>query len=180
VKIQARENAAAMPQTQEGAPDSKAGAHLESILKGKVVILGIGNRLRGDDGFGPALMDRLRGKIRAACIDAGTVPESYAGKVARENPDTILLVDAAHLARAPGEFEILDKDAIAEVGFTTHDMSPRLVIAYLDKETGAAIYMLAVQPESVAFGEGLSPSVARALDCIRDLLCRRLGPGAKP
>jgi hypothetical protein len=31
----------------------------KNILKGKVVILGIGNTLRRDDGFGPALIERL-------------------------------------------------------------------------------------------------------------------------
>ena len=34
---------------------------LKDILKGKIVILGIGNMLRGDDGFGPALVGALEG-----------------------------------------------------------------------------------------------------------------------
>ena len=63
----------------------------------KIVLVGIGNPLRGDDGFGPALIAALDGQVRAVCIDAGTAPESYAGKIIKENPDTVVFVDAADL-----------------------------------------------------------------------------------
>jgi Ni,Fe-hydrogenase maturation factor len=31
------------------------------------------------------------------CINAVTIPENYIGRIAREEPETILIVDAAHL-----------------------------------------------------------------------------------
>ena len=65
------------------------------VLRGKTVIVGMGNPLRGDDGFGPALIERLRGKVSATCIDAGIAPENYVGRIVKETPDTILLVDVA-------------------------------------------------------------------------------------
>ena len=77
------------------------------ILKGKTVIVGIGNSLRGDDGLGPELILKLQGKLKAVCIDAGNSPESYTGKIVKENPDTILLVDAVHLNLPPGQYRLL-------------------------------------------------------------------------
>ena len=140
------------------------------LLKGKVVFIGIGNPLRGDDGFGPALIEKLKGCTDAVCIDAGSAPENYAGKIIKENPDTIVIADATHLGKEPGEYEMLKKDDILKSGFTTHDQSPDMFIGYLEKETGADIYMLAVQPESVSFGEEMSGSVERAIEEIVSFL----------
>ena len=53
------------------APDAKSRIRSVFGAKGKVVIVGIGNLLRGDDGFGPALIERLSGNVEARCIDAG-------------------------------------------------------------------------------------------------------------
>ena len=133
------------------------------ILKGKLVIVGIGNPLRGDGGFGPRLVEEVRGKIEAVCIDAGSAPESYTGKIARETPDTILLVDAVHLNKKPGEFSLLKKEEILKSGFSTHDMSPNLFIEYLEQQTRAAIYLLGVQPTDISFGAEMSEPVKDAI-----------------
>lgn len=136
---------------------------LKDILKGKVVIMGIGNPLKGDDGFGPALIAELQGKVSAVCIDAGTAPETYGGKAVKEDPDTILIVDAVHLARNAGEYELLVKDDILKTGMTTHDLSPRLFLDYLQSQTKADIYLLGLQPKHVSFGEDMSLPVKKAL-----------------
>ena len=136
---------------------------LSAILKGKVVLVGIGNPLRGDDGFGPAFVQALDGQVRAVCIDTGTVPESYAGKIIKQNPDTILFVDAADLGLAPGVSEILGKKDILKTGFTTHDLSPALLIEYLESQISAEIYLLGVQPKVTVFGSEMSPEVFQTL-----------------
>ncbi|MFC1807486.1 hydrogenase 3 maturation endopeptidase HyCI [Candidatus Omnitrophota bacterium] len=139
---------------------------LKDILKGKVVIVGIGNILRGDDGFGPALIENLKPVIKAICIDVGTAPENYAGKIAKEDPDTILIVDAVDLDLAPGEFDIIRKDEILETGFTTHDMSPKMFIGFLESETRADIFMLGLQPKSINFGDDMSNIIKESLETI--------------
>jgi len=138
--------------------------------KGKVVIVGIGNLLRSDDGLGVVLIQRLKDKIKAPCIDVGTAPENYAGSIAKEAPDTILLVDALHLDLAPGKYEILKKQDILNSGFSTHDLSPKMFIEYLEKTTKANIYLLGVQPASVAFGEELSAEVETTLKRLEKLI----------
>jgi hydrogenase 3 maturation protease len=142
----------------------------KDILKGKVVIVGIGNIMRGDDSFGPELVKRLNGCVDAVCIDAGTAPENYTGKIKKESPDTILIADAVHLDLAPGGYRILKKDDILKCGFTTHDISPNMLIEYLEKETGADIYMLGIQPKHLSFGEEMSEEVKKALgDIIKSI-----------
>ena len=143
---------------------------LKTLFQGKVVIVGIGNTLRGDDGFGPALISRLKGKVKAVCLDAGSAPENYSGKIIKEKPDTILIVDALHLGKSPGEFEILKKDDIVKSGFSTHDISPNMFIEYLQDQTHADIYMLGLQPKNVSFGEGMCDSVKAAVEEITNLI----------
>jgi hydrogenase 3 maturation protease len=135
----------------------------QPVLRGKTVIVGIGNALRGDDGFGPALIERLRGKVSAICIDAGNAPENYVGRIIKEAPDTILLVDVAHLDLEPGQYRLLEPDDIVPSGLTTHDMSSRMLIAFLQEQTQATILMLAVQPQQVSLGESLSACVTETL-----------------
>jgi len=143
---------------------------LKDILKGKVIIVGVGNRMRGDDGFGPELVDRLKGKIKAECLDVGNAPENYVGKIAKVKPDTVLVLDAVHLGKQPGEYEVLEKSDIANLGFTTHDIPLSMFMQFLENESGAKIYMLGVEPEKVSFGRGMSLKISRALDEICDII----------
>ncbi len=143
---------------------------LSKVFKGRTVIVGMGNVLKGDDAFGPRLVERLKGDAKAVCIDAGSAPENYTGKIIKERPETIIIADAVHLGLKPGECDVLRKDDIVRSGFTTHDISPVMFIEYLENQTGADIYMLAVQPETVGFGEEMSDSVKKALEEISVLI----------
>ena len=59
---------------------------LKRLLIGKVVIVGIGNSLRGDDALGPLLVERLKERVKVPCIDAGRSLENYIGKILKEEP----------------------------------------------------------------------------------------------
>lgn len=143
---------------------------LKNILKGKIVIIGVGNVLQGDDAFGPLLIERIKDNVDAVCIDAGSAPENYAGKIAKLKPDTVLIVDAVHLGLKPGEYEILQKKDITENTFTTHNLSPAMFIGYLQKEINAAIYVLGMQPEDISFGREISTSAGKTLKEVSQLI----------
>lgn len=142
----------------------------KNIFRGKTVIVGIGNTMKGDDGLGPELVKRLNDKIKAFCIDAGVTPENHVGKIAAEKPDTVMLIDAAHLNKKPGAYGILDSRDISRSGLTTHDISPSMFIEYLKAQTGAAIFLLGVQPGDISFGARISERVAKAIDKIEKLI----------
>jgi len=156
----------------------------DDILKGKIIIVGVGNTLRGDDGFGPALIEKLKKNFEEIgdrqyksipiLIDAGNAPENYAGKIAKKKPDTILIVDAIDLGLKPGEYEIIKRTDMVETGFTTHNMSLSMFIEFLEKETGAEIYILGVQPKNVNLGEEISVSIQNTLDEISRLIFGQL------
>jgi len=143
---------------------------LRDIFKQKVAIVGIGNIMKGDDGFGPALVEKLNGKIKAACIDVGSTPENYVSTIVKQNPDVILLVDAMHLDLDPGCYAVLKPDEVLKSGFTTHDISPRMFIEYLKTQTKADVYMLGVQPQTISLGDEMSGSVKRTLEELEALI----------
>ena len=143
---------------------------LKDLFKKKLVIVGIGNILKGDDGFGPCLIERLNGKVKAKCIDAGTSPENQTGAIKKEKPEAILIVDAAYLGSEPGEYKVLKKADIVKSGFTTHDLSPGMFIEYMESQTKADVYMLGVEPKGISFGSEMSANVKKALDEIEALI----------
>ncbi|MBD3264986.1 MAG: hydrogenase maturation protease [Candidatus Omnitrophica bacterium] len=140
------------------------------IFKGKVVFIGVGNPLRGDDGFGSRFIRRLEGLRNVVCFDAGSTPENYTGKIIKEKPDTIVIVDAVHLGGPAGTYQILKPDEISKSGFSTHDISLTMFVDYVKSHLRANMYLLAVQPENISFGEGLSPALENALRRIEELV----------
>ena len=150
---------------------------LKELLKGKIVIVGIGHPLRGDDALGPCLVKRLEGHTDALCIDAGSAPENYLGKIIKASPDVVLFIDAVDFNKEPGYYKILKQEEILKTGLTTHDLSPRMLIEYLAVETKARIYLLGIQPKDLKIGQELSEPVQKALnelECLlKGLLCTR-------
>jgi len=145
-------------------------SHLKLHLSGKAVVLGIGNTLRSDDGVGSLLVNGISGKVPFIVYDGSSSPENYLGKIIKDNPDNILLVDAVDFGGKPGEFTVLEGESVETVNFfSTHDASISFAIDYLKKslpDTG--ILVLAIQPASIAFGEGLSAEVCKTLELLKE------------
>ncbi len=139
------------------------GDPLREILKGKVIIVGVGNPLCGDDGLGPLLVGRLARRFRHLCIDAGDTLERHLGRIVRENPDTVLLVDAVHLGSAPGGHALLEPGELEEVGFSTHRLPLKMQLEELKQRVGSRIYLLAVQPRRLELGKRVCGEVKRSL-----------------
>jgi hydrogenase 3 maturation protease len=131
-------------------------SELKNVLKGRVTIVGMGNKMRGDDGFGPILSSRIKGKISANVINTDLTPENHLKEIRESKPDTILLVDAADFKGIAGEARIFKKSDIPPYGLSTHNMSPALFLSLLETDTKAHIYMLAVQPQKTDVSSTLS------------------------
>jgi len=141
--------------------------HLKPHLLGKVIILGIGNTLRSDDGLGSILAGRIKDKVPFKVFDTGVTPENYLGKIIAEAPDTVLLIDAVDFGGEPGEFRILEQEELKTANlFSTHNASLSLSINYLQKNLKVDIIILIVQPKNISFGGTLSPEVTESLNKI--------------
>ena len=145
-------------------------SQLQEKLTGKVVVLCVGSRSRGDDIFGPLVARQLSSKVSTEVFDAENVPENYLGKIAKLKPDTVLLVDAAHFEGEPGEVRLLDPQELQESSFSTHSASLKLIEDYFQAECNAKVFMLAAQPKHVSFGVPPSPEIIAAVDLVVEIL----------
>ena len=133
------------------------------------VIIGVGNRLRGDDAVGCAVIDELAGLEGAALFDVGSSPENYIEPVARLKPARILFVDACDFGGKPGEFRLFSRAEFEELAYgllSTHTLPLHLTAEMLAQETKASIELLGVQPLSIEFNQPLSEPVRSGLPAV--------------
>jgi hydrogenase 3 maturation protease len=136
-------------------------------FKGKILILGVGNPLKQDDGAGPYFIQKFKeqGRDQIELLDAGLAPENYTGKIKQIKPDTLIIVDAVDLGSAPGTVRVLSADDIAVQGFSTHNVSLKTFVGFLKEDLPELeVAVVGIQPKKTDLGEGLSPEVRKAVD----------------
>jgi hydrogenase 3 maturation protease len=136
----------------------------------RLVLVGVGNPLRGDDGVGSLLARRMRERGRACVFDGGTAPENCGEPIAALAPETVLVVDAARCGGDAGAVKIFRSGEIAGGALSTHDQSLRVLAHYLRGRCGCEMLILGVEPASVGIGEGLSAPVRATLDEMEAIL----------
>jgi hydrogenase 3 maturation protease len=153
-------------------------AILRRRLRGTIVIVGVGNTLRSDDGAGPRLvrmlearLDRVNAPVRRLhLIDCQETPENYMGSIVRLQPDTIIVVDSGTLGMSSGEMGILEANDLTGQNPSTHRIPQALLLNRLKEETRADVFMVAIQPATTGFGEGLSARVDGAVAELSELI----------
>lgn len=145
---------------------------LEEFSRGSLCILGVGNRMRGDDGAGSLLIDKIKGRAAADCIDAGVAPENFLEKAARGGFDAVLIVDTADFGGTPGEMRIFDIEAVAGGSLSTHAISLPATADYLKARCSARIVFLAFQGQTMDLGEGPGKAVSEAVDLLAETLSK--------
>ncbi len=133
----------------------------------RVLVAGVGNVLRGDDGFGPAvteLLDELPDGVEVIETGIGGIAllqELMAGC------DGLVLIDAVDQGEAPGTVILMRPDVPEAVHVPDiHLANPDRVLS-MAKTIGCLperLIIVGCQVSSVdTLGEGLSPEVDRAL-----------------
>jgi hydrogenase 3 maturation protease len=150
-------------------------AQLATGIHGHVVVMGIGNPCRGDDAAG-SMVAQLIGDASGVCvINAQDVPENYLRQAVGENPDTVVMIDSVDLDSSPGSVALLGKDEVAGYWPSTHRMPLSLLMDYLERETQARIFLIAIQPRHTAFMQPMSGEVDASVASIAGMLNEVLG-----
>jgi hydrogenase maturation protease len=149
----------------------------------KALLIGIGNPGRGDDGLGPALLERLAGAAPES-IPEGLIIDVPGGcaavwKYQLNIEDAALIADYdrvvfadASASAAPGTAALEPIQPAAAITFTTHELPPASVLALGQDLYGRspAAWLLAMAGSSWELGQGLSDPAAAALDIGEALL----------
>lgn len=145
--------------------DENTAAVLDAFRQlppGNVLLVGIGNSLKADDGIGPDICARLKEFIPDNVIDAGSVPENYIQVIIKKTPKVILFIDAITFGASPGTIRLFEPTELSTGGVTTHTVSLRMLSEMISKCIPAKIYIIGIQPKSTTTGDAMSREVLSA------------------
>ena len=148
-----------------------------------ILILGCGNILIGDDGFGPTVTRYLRENFTIpsdVCVfDAGTSVREilFDTILSDKKPAKIIVVDAMDCGREPGELFWLDIDGIPEVkldDFSMHQIPTSNLLRELRDLCDIEVIVMACQTASATdhVKPGLSAPVQKAVEDAARILAK--------
>ena len=156
----------------------------------KILVAGVGNVLRADDGFGVAVAERLETTELPAEI---SVVETGIGGIAlvqelQTGYDALVVVDCVDLGRPPGHVMLIEPEVVDVNELTwseRHDLLADMHLATPERAMMLAralgvlppnVLMVGCQPvDPDAVGTGLSAPVAAAVDVAVAEIVRHVG-----
>ncbi len=141
-----------------------------------VLVLGVGNKLLGDDGVGIHLVSQLSrwnhewyGAVEL--LEGGTQGLALLGSIAGRT--ALVLLDAVSLGAAPGTVHIRHDEDVLKLGChptTAHESNVRelLTAALLLGELPMRLFLVGIEPAHLGIGIGLSEPVRRAMPAALD------------
>jgi coenzyme F420 hydrogenase subunit delta len=155
---------------------------IKDLFEKSVLIFGCGNILWGDDGFGPAVIERLTEHYRlpsnVLALDVGTSIRDilFDLVLSDKKPEKIFIIDAVEYPnRKPGEVFEIPVEGIPDKktsDFSLHQFPTVNMLQELKEHSRIDIRILVAQVETIPdeVKPGLSPTMAGAIDTI----CQRL------
>jgi coenzyme F420 hydrogenase subunit delta len=160
---------------------------LPEFCRKPTLVLGCGNVLFGDDGFGCAVVEYVEkhhAVPEAVCIlDVGTSVRKllFTLCLSHVRPQRLLILDAFDAGRTPGEVFEINPDDIPAVkldDFSIHQLPTSNLLRELQESCGVEVRVLACQtgplPEEIS--QGLSPAIQAALPRAADWLIHEYLP----
>jgi hydrogenase maturation protease len=135
----------------------------------KLLVLGLGNILSGDDGIGIRIINHFIDSERqfpdVEFMDAGTAGLKLLNMM--DQTPAILAIDAAEMGLEPGASKLITPDQfgnVNDVEFSLHDLGFAETLYYAEKFfSRPATVIFAIQPDEIGQGEWLSPALEKNL-----------------
>ena len=150
--------------------DSLIKSKIDSYKNKKLLIVSIGNDLRGDDGVAPYILNQLKPSSKISLINAGEKIENHVEDIISTNPEKILFLDAADFGGKPGEMRLTTIDNISEYTLSTHRFPVKMAAGIIEQDTGIKIDFLIFQIKETALGSKMSDEVKMSADIAAKML----------
>lgn len=147
----------------------------------EILILGCGNVLFGDDGFGPEVVEYFQKNYeipeQSYIMNAGlSVREILFTLVLGEKkPRRIIILDAVDMGKTPGEIFDLDVSELPEKktdDFSMHQLPTSNLLRELKFMCGVDVRIIAVQIQNVP--EEVSPGISKIVRDSFDVVCKKI------
>ncbi len=147
---------------------------LPEYVQKRVLVLGVGNVLFGDDGFGPAAVDHLSRNcdipkdVHVMDVGTGAGDILFTVGLSPKKPEKIIILDAVDVNKKPGEIFQLKIEDLPDsklTDFSLHLFPSSNILRELRDQMNIEIIILACQAEQIpdSVRMGLSESVRKAL-----------------
>ncbi len=150
------------------------------LVRRRVLVLGIGNPGRGDDGLGAAAAERLGSRRLPGLTCDANYQLNVEDALACSRHDVVVFVDAARGLGTPFSWSEVAEEA--SLPAMTHALGPSAVLALCAALYGRRpeAHLLAVRGHRWGVGEGLSPRAEADLAAALDFLERFIRQPASP
>jgi hydrogenase 3 maturation protease len=135
----------------------------------KICIMGIGNFDRADDAVGIAVIENLeKAKLldNINLINAGPVPEAFTGVIKKQEPDILIIIDAAMMNEKPGTIRVFTEEDIDDAYMVTpHKVSMTMYMTYLKnylKDLKA--YFIGIEPGNLSYMESITEETQKSIE----------------
>ncbi len=140
----------------------------------KILVFGLGNPARQDDGLGPAFISRLeKAKLPGLTLEADYQLQVEDALLFSEQ-QLVVLVDALRSGKKPFVFKKIKPTG--EASFTTHHLSPEalLYLAQVLYERNPEVWLLGIRGYRFSLGEKLSPKAQENFEAAYKFLVKML------
>jgi len=151
----------------------------------KVLVAGVGDLLRSDDGFGPRVIRKLRGMNLPENVtveDYGTSGLDLLFDL--ENFDEVIFVDAADFEGDVGEVRVIEveprkideREAIKSINFSLHEVDLEKIIDLANSLNvlPKKVTIIGCKPKDLSLGLKLSEEVEEAIDRAIEIILEKI------
>ena len=140
----------------------------------KILIVGVGNKLFGDDGFGPEVVEYLTNHYsipeNICLLDVGTGARKilFTISLSKARPEVIVIIDAVDKGRKPGEIFDISLDEIPKEkidDFSIHQVPSSNLLKELQDLCSVKVRIMVCQTKTIpeTIQSGLSKPVKKAV-----------------
>lgn len=143
----------------------------------KILIAGLGDKLRGDDGFGPLVIEKLKKEKLPENVE---VKDFGSGVFALLNKmdqyDKIIVVDVIKKGGRPGKVYNFELKEVEDKKLTNIHEAKIDKIILIAKELGIErkIFVVGCEPKSMEYEVGLSKEVEKTIPKIINLIIKSI------
>jgi coenzyme F420 hydrogenase subunit delta len=166
------------------AGDFGGSDYLPSFCRARVLILGVGNILFGDDGFGPAVANLLNEQYAIYediyIMDAGTGVRKllFTLTLSETHPDQIVIIDAVDWGDKIGHVSEIGAESLPSTkidDFSLHQVPTSNMLRELQEIHGIKVTVVVCDVGDIPqiIRPGLSPLVQQAVFTASEMIARR-------
>ena len=139
----------------------------EAIRRGSLVVVGMGNRDRADDGFGLDLAERLKDHWPGLVFSEEdlSVEGIVFDLIERDDIEVIVFVDATNFGGEVGDlrlFDVYDAERFVP-SFSTHKVPITLLMGVADQRKKTS-FLLGIQPKDTTLFSSMTPGISSRLE----------------